>query len=211
MYDVYTFGKRDTDMARIYRNIIVTLSGLALAATLAGCSTTASIENGEDLANSVNGNESIIFGKFRLVRNGSEAQISNGMFATQATLKIDNSGAEHGILGKVGKDGEFAWALEPGEYRVTSIGFDSRGEHMETDSGFTLTVPADRKAVYVGTITLEASVDYGYHATKGAVDDYAVADDCATDCARRLDALGLSEDDMTVSLFKEQYQLARTN
>ena len=198
-------------MQRLFRNITVTIGSVALAMTLAGCSTTASLENGDDLAKSVNGSETVIFGKLRLVRNGANVDLSDGMFATTATLQLDNASRDHSIVGKVGKDGEFAWALYPGEYRVTSIGHDNRGQHVKTDTGLVLTVPAGEDAVYVGTITVEASFEYGMHVPRGEVEQFRINNDCATDCAARLESLGMSGDDMTVSLVTEQYQLARTN
>jgi hypothetical protein len=179
---------------------------------LAGCSTTAgTIDSGDKLAKAANGSDSVVFGKFTLVRNGEEAKLNDGMFATTASLHVIREDGQGKIVGRVGKDGEFAWALAPGDYRITTIDFDNRGEREETASSLAFTVPADGKPVYIGTIRLEASFDNGYYGTNGAVDDFFVKNDCATDCARRLEALGLSATSMHVDVVQQQVQLARTN
>ena len=197
-------------MARPNRNMIVTIAGILAAALLAGCGTTASIESREDFANHAS-TGTVIFGKFRLIRNGTEANVGNSLFGTTVLIQVDNDRPEHSIVGKVGDDGEFAWALEPGNYVISSIAFDNRGERQETDAHLAFTVSGDHKAVYIGTITLEASLDSGYYGTNGSVDDFQISNDCGSECQARLQALGLSTNDMTVSLMQEQYQLARTN
>ena len=116
------------------------------------------------------------------------------------------------VIGRVGKDGEFAWALKPGDYRIAAIDFDNRGEREETAANFAFSVPADGKPVYIGTIQLEASFDSGWYGTNGAVDDVFVKNECATHCARRLEALGLSTTSMHVDVVEAaDYQLARTD
>ena len=112
-------------------------------------------------------------------------------------------------IGRVGQDGEFAWALEPGNYEVVTIGFDNRGEHKQADANFTFAVSDAHDAVYVGTVSLETSFQSGYYGFNGTVDDYTVSNDCAADCSARLDRLGLSADSMDVALLQEQYHLAR--
>ncbi len=196
-------------MAHSNRNILLAGAGLLAAAMLAGCGTTASIETREDLASVDSG--SVVFGKFRLVRNGEEANVGNGMFGTSALIHVENQSVEHSIVGKVGDNGEFAWALEPGKYAIKSIAFDNRGERQETDAHFTFTVEPGQKAVYIGTILLEASFENGYYGMNGSVDDFSISNDCSTDCQARLTALGLSMDDMAVEVMQEPYQLARTN
>ena len=183
---------------------------VVMALGLSACSTMTSIESGEQLAEAAAG-EPLVFGKFRLVRNGNEADLGTGLFANRATLRMVNGKDDREILGQVGNDGEFAWTLAPGRYRLTAIDFDSRGERETADTSFTFVVPADHKAVYIGSITLEATFESGYYGLNGMVDDYVVTNDCAADCAGRLDRLGLSMDDMTVALLTEQYHLARTD
>lgn len=198
-------------MTRLTRKLIVVAGALA-ATALAGCSTTAgTIDNGDKLAKVANGSDSVVFGKFTLVRNGEEAKLNDGMFATTASLHVTGDDGKSKVIGRVGKDGEFAWALAPGNYRITGIDFDNRGEREETASNLAFTVPADGKPVYIGTIRLEATFDNGYYGTNGAVDDFFVKNDCATDCARRLEALGLSATSMHVDVVQTQVQLARTD
>ena len=186
---------------------------LSLIAALAitGCSTTETIDSSDRLADVIDGGEKVVFGKFRLIRNGEEADIGDGIFGTTAEIHFVNGDGERGIVGKVGKHGEFAWALEPGSYRVTTIGFDNRGEREEADAKLAFTVPADRSAVYVGTITLEASFDSGYYGTNGSVDNFFISNDCATDCGKRLEALGLAMESLTVSVVDSGTQVARVD
>lgn len=198
-------------MTRLTKKRILVAGALASLA-LAGCSTTAgTIDNGKKLAKVANGSDSVVFGKFTLVRNGEQAKLNDGMFATTASLQVVGDDGQGTVIGRVGKDGEFAWALAPGNYRVAAIGFDNRGEREETAADLAFTVPADGKPVYIGTIRLEASFDSGYYGTNGAVDDVFVKNECATDCALRLEALGLSTTSMHVDVVEAQYQLARTD
>ena len=118
------------------RNLIVTSVLIVTAGGLAGCATaTSSIESGNDIAAAATGNP-VVFGKFRLIRNGNEARIGNDLLSTTATLTLKQAGSAEEFVGAVGADGEFAWALEPGFYRVASIGFDNRGERVALEKPF---------------------------------------------------------------------------
>lgn len=192
------------------RHRIALCTTVLTALGLSACSTMTSIESGEQLADAAPG-ETLVFGKFRLVRNGNEADLGTGPFANRAMLHMVNGKDDRDIVGQVGDDGEFAWTLAPGRYQLTAIDFDSRGERETTETNFTFAVPADHEAVYIGSITLETTFESGYYGLNGTVDDYRVTNDCATDCANRLDRLGLSMDDMTVELLTEQYHFARTD
>ena len=142
------------------RNLIVTSVLIVTAGGLAGCATaTSSIESGNDIAAAATGNP-VVFGKFRLIRNGNEARIGNDLLSTTATLTLKQAGSAEEFVGAVGADGEFAWALEPGFYRVASIGFDNRGERVEPITNFTFKVNGDHEAVYIGTVTLEAAPEH---------------------------------------------------
>ena len=182
-------------------------------ALLAGCATsTGTIDSSKAASNAVDDSESIVFGKFTLYRNGKAAKLDDGLFAgTTAFLHVNDDNGARQIVGQVGEDGEFAWALEPGNYQVSALDFYHRGERQEIEAGLDFKVPADGKPVYVGTITLEASIDMGYYRPKGAVDGFYVRNDCEDDCARRLDALGLSADTPHVVIPHSVYQLARTD
>ncbi|MEM8814631.1 MAG: hypothetical protein AAGE85_02330 [Pseudomonadota bacterium] len=198
-------------MHRPFKKFIAPLVGIVAAIGMSGCSTTASIESSEQLAKRADSGETVVFGKFRLIRNGDEAKLGSGLFASGANLHLVNLAGGGELIAKVGRDGEFAWALEPGNYEVTAIGFDNRGEHQQADTSFTLAVSAEHAAVYIGTVSLEASFESGYYGFNGTVDDYTVSNDCAADCAARLDRLGLSRDAMAVALLQEQYHVARSN
>ena len=198
-------------MTRLTKKFMFVAAALA-ATALAGCSTTTgTIDNGDKLARVAKTSDGVVFGKFTLVRNGEEAKLNAGLFATTASLHVAGEDGQGKMIGRVGKDGEFAWALAPGDYRITAVDFDNRGERQETAANLTFTVPADGRPVYIGTIHLEASFDSGYYGTNGAVDDFFVKDDCKTDCARRLEALGLSATSMHVDVVEAQVQLARTD
>ncbi len=191
------------------RTLKITALVLAIGA-LAGCSTTASINSGEELAKATTNGEKVAFGQFKLVRNGEMANLGTGIFDSSVRLHVENGG-EHDFVGRVGDNGEFNFAIEPGMYRITGVEFDNRGEAVVTDVNFVFTVSPKHEATYIGTITLDASVDFGYHGTQGAINDYTVTNDCATDCAGRLETLGLAADSMTVALVNESFQLAQTN
>lgn len=198
-------------MKGIIRNLIVTTTFIVAAGGLAGCATAnQSIESGNDLAAASHG-DPVVFGKFRLIRNGNEARIGNDLLSTTATLTLKQAGSREEFVGAVGANGEFAWALEPGFYRVASIGFDNRGERVEPITNFTFTVNGDHEAVYVGTVTLEATFDSGYYGLNGVVDGYSVSNDCATDCTRRLEQLGLPADDFATALMYQPSPVASTN
>ena len=201
-------------MTRSIRNLNVTkIICLIAVAGLAGCASTAKhIGSGETLEKAASvTTDTIVFGKFRLVRNGEEIRLGEGIFANSATLQLQKSGSDGKIVGEVGRDGEFAWALEPGSYRMSSIGFSFRGEKVESETSFGFTVSADHRASYVGTITLEATFDSGYHGTTGTVDRITVKNDCETECENRLAELGLPVGAATASLFHWEGRIASAN
>jgi hypothetical protein len=206
-------GRRKKIMSFITRKHLVTLSSIVAVFALSACGMTArTVDTGAELAKeTVAATDAVVFGKFRLLRNGNEANLGDGIFANSATLHLYDQGERREIAGKVGKGGEFAWVLAPGQYRISSIGFDNRGERAQTDTEFSFTVAAGKDAVYVGTITLETTFDSGYFGLNGVVDRYTISDDCANDCADRLARLGLASDAATISLLQQEGQLARTN
>jgi hypothetical protein len=192
------------------RKIFATAAICCLAlAGIAGCANTAqNIDSTADLAKATAASDAVVIGKFRLVRNGQEAKLGTGVFANSATLHLYQSDGNEKYVGKVGQDGEFAWVLKPGSYRVSNIGFYNRGERVEPVTDFTFTVPAGQEAIYVGTITLETTFDSGYHGVNGTVDSYTVANEFETDCENRLEKLGLSADSVTVALMQDNSHYA---
>ena len=201
-------------MREMIRNLAVVSAGCLFAvAGLSGCATASkSIESGEELARaSETGADTVVFGKLRLISNGKEVELGEGIFAKSATLQLRQPGAGQEIQGKVGREGEFAWVLEPGYYSVSSIGLKYHGETVEPQTNFRFSVSADHKASYVGTITLEASFDPGYFGLRAMVDRYTVKNECAANCERRLAQLGLSGEAATVSLAHWEERMADRN
>ncbi len=185
---------------------------LVLGAAIAGVSGCAMTANGNPSSEAVaNASNAVVFGKFRLVRNGHEMQFGDSIFANTATLTVYDARDGREINGKVGRDGQFAWALKPGTYHVSSVGFKYHGERVEPPTGFTFTVSPDHKATYVGTMMLEASFSAGQYGTNGTIDKYTVSNDCATDCASQLARLGLDADSTTTALFRWNNQIAQIN
>jgi len=196
-------------MDKIRRFIAVATSGCLLAG-LSGCATTAgNIESAAELAGGAGEPAvTVVFGRFELLRNGHEVAFGDGIFASSATLNLAEAGSVRPIVGQIGRDGEFAWALEPGTYRVTSIGFRYQGQKIQPPTGFTFTVPEGYRASYVGTITLEASFDRGLLGTRAQVERYSISDDCAAECDDRLSRLGLDGDQSTRALFSWERSVA---
>ena len=183
------------------RNFAVTiLAGLLIA----GCGTTRT-----QMAGANDG--TIVFGKFRLLRNGEEVSFGDGIFANSAMLNLYEAGSERQIVASVGRDGEFSWNLAPGEYRLSSIAFMFHGERFEPQTNFVFSVSSQHAASYVGTVTLESTFQSGYLGLNGAVDRITIVDDCHSDCASRLARLGLEGETAATSLPRWQRQVASTN
>jgi hypothetical protein len=200
-------------MNGLTRNVLVTISFCFLAvAGFSGCANTAkTIDSGAELASAASApSDAVVFGKFRLVRNGYEAKLGTSIMANNATLHLYQPDGHEKVIGKVGRDGEFAWVLEPGTYHVTSIGFYNKGDKVEPATDFTFRVPADHEAIYVGTVTLETTFESGFLGVNGTVDRYTVANDCDQDCAPRLETLGLPADSAAIALMQDNSKFAQT-
>lgn len=192
------------------RRLVSLAAGGCLFAALSGCATTAgNIDSAAELAREARDPAAtVVFGRFELLRNGHEVAFGDGIFASSATLNLAEAGSAQPIVGRIGRDGEFAWALEPGTYRVTSIGFRYQGQKIRPPTGFTFTVPDGYRASYVGTITLEASFDRGLLGTRVQVDRYTISDECAAECDGRLNRLGLEANQSTRTLFSWERSVA---
>ena len=197
-------------MTNVIQTLTKTTAYLTVMAVFAGCAATVeSVDNSAQLGQGSDfTTEKVVFGKFRLVQNGEEVTLGKSIFANSATLRLVKDGAGREIVGKVGNDGEFAWALQPGEYQLSSIAFKHRGETIEPDTSFVFTVSADHDASYVGTITLQATSDSGYHGTNVMVERFTVSNDCEAECGKVLGALGMTEDAATTSLLHWETQVA---
>lgn len=199
-------------MTKIIRTLAQTVTYVAVAAVFSGCAVTVqSIDHADQLAQAADVTaEKVVFGKFRLVRNGEEVEFGDSVFANSAKLHMYQDGTDQEIVGKVGRDGEFAWALEPGDYTLSSIAFKHRGETIEPATNFAFTVSADHDASYVGTITLEATFNSGYYGTSGVIERFYIKDDCAADCDKMLGELGMATTATASSLLHWETQVAST-
>jgi len=155
--------------------------------------------------------EAVVFGKFRLLKNGEETNLGEGFFSNVASLRLYRADDQEEFTVRVGEDGEFASALTPGEYYVMYISFKYRGETVRPETNFKFDVVDNTQPVYVGTITLDAKFKNGYHGSKGSFERYLISNDCASVCGRRLAELGLENAVAVTSLPQWQQQVAYSN
>ncbi|MEM7500853.1 MAG: hypothetical protein AAF417_02365 [Pseudomonadota bacterium] len=151
--------------------------------------------------------DALVIGKLRIVKNGAEVTLNRGVFGNQASLRLVQLDTQERLDRKVGRDGEIAWDVEPGQYRLEGIDFMVRGERVRAQSNFVLTVTADTAATYVGTVTLEATFDGGHSGLAGSIDRYSVTDECSQDCSVILSRVGLADESLTVALMRPNLQL----
>lgn len=181
--------------------------------SLVGFSSSAYASGNEEVANNLSANatgseSSVVFGKFRLMKNGEEIELGDGLFGNSAVLRLYRATDQEELTGRVGKDGEFSMELAPGDYYLMSIAFKHRGETIEPETNFMFNVSSDFSANYVGTITLETSFGSGYNGMKGSIDRIMIGNDCATDCDRRMEQLGLANNALATSLPHWETQVA---
>ena len=181
-------------MTQITRKFSLKL--LVCFSAFAGLTASALATGSENLAeNSAQGSPAhsrvVVFGTFRLLKNGYEAKLGDGIFSSPAALSLYRPADQEEMTVKVGKKGIFSRKLAPGEYYVASIAFKHHGETVEPDTNFVFTVPSDSAASYMGTITLETTFSSGYHGVDGEIERFVVTDDCHTDCASLLSELGM--------------------
>lgn len=182
-----------------------TVSYLVFLSVLASFSSTAVAS---DDVNMNPDDQVVVFGKFRLLKNGYETELGGGIFGNVAALRLYRVDDQEEIRIKVGKGGEFSQRLAPGDYYVMNVSFKYRGETIRPDTNFMFNVSGDSSVNYLGTLTLEATIGSDYNGTKGTFDRFLVADECASVCERRLAELGLNNADITKSLPAWQTQVA---
>ena len=181
-------------MKGILRNLAVTVFAcILLPALLVGCSTTPG-----QLTSSGNG-DTLVFGKFKLVKNGKDVALGDGLFANHATLRFERLGAGEEFVGKVGRDGEIAWYLGPGEYHVSAVSFGNQGERVDSGVSLNFHVAPQAEAVYVGTVVVQTRFHTGYYGTDAVVGT-VVRNECARDCAALLARHGLPAADVDKSI-----------
>ena len=103
--------------------------------------------------------------------------------------------------------------LTPGEYSVSNVSIGNRGnrnprERLEMPTIVSFTVSANKEAVYIGTIALEATLESGDYGVNDTFDRYTVSNDCGAVCVERMAALGLAAGDVTVSLLRQEGRMA---
>ena len=174
-----------------------TLSYIVFLSALAGFSSTA-VAADDVISSSDDG--VVVFGKFRLLKNGYETKFGDGIFGNFAALRLYRVDDQEEFTIKVGKGGEFSRRLAPGDYYIMNVSFKYRGETIRPDTNFMFNVSGDSSADYLGTLTLEATFSSDYNGTKGSFDRFLVANECASVCERRLAELGLENADVTTSL-----------
>lgn len=183
-----------------------TLAGLAMLATLAGCSTMNAGSTAADAAPL-----KVAFGEFRLVTNGVEASLGHGLLTGDAGFHIVSEDTGDTFVGKVRKQGQFDMRLQPGAYRVSTVFFKHQGETIEADTNFRFEVAADADSTYVGSIGLEATLESSNYGVVGTADRFTVANECAEDCAPHMATLGLTQGETSVSLFQWESRIASTD
>ena len=139
-----------------------------------------------------NDNRVLVFGKFRLVKNEDETRFGPGFFGNTAALTLLRTDDQEEMTIRVGKDGQFARKLSPGNYLLVGIEFKHQGERIETETNYMIRVSKNAEANYLGTITLEAEFQRGYAGVSGKIDRFTVADRCSSECPSLLADLGLS-------------------
>lgn len=133
----------------------------------------------------------LVFGKFRLLKNGNKTKLSDGFSGNSAWIRLYQADTREELSIKVGEDGEFSRELAPGEYYVMSIAFRHHGQTVEPETNFMFDVSGAHEANYIGTITLEAKFTSGYYGMQGEFERFIISNDCAADCEDRLADLGL--------------------
>ncbi len=187
---------------------ILVMTGIAVS----GCATSArSIGSDDELTRAgMTPQESLVFGKLTMQRNGDSVRIGDSLFGNSVTLHLLRDGSDKPITGAVGRGGEFAWALEPGDYTIARVSFLNRGERFEPEADFRFTVEPDSDTVYIGTIVLDSTFEYGYYGLSGTNYSYRIANHCEADCAGRLSRLGLEASEPVVALLTPQSQVVGT-
>ncbi len=173
-------------------------AAFAVAVFAAGCSTTGPMQDAEHVA----------FGSFTLISNGHEQSLGDRMIDRHAVLEVRNMMNQQLYSSRVGEEGRFALALPAGEYVLETIAFDYHGETIEAPANFRFSLAEQYSSVYIGAVTLEASLESGIYGVVGTADRYTVNDNCSTGCSDELSALGLQASSSGISLMSWDHQMA---
>ena len=178
-----------------WTRILSWTAGVIAALALVGCATPVEHVAAADAA------EATVFGKLRLVRNDEHVDLQGGAFGNTASFHIVNDALGKEFVGKVGPDGDFAWALDAGSYSLTAIDFHNQGRRISAPARLRFTVSDNASAVYIGTITLYTRFFTGYHGVDGRM-SHSIRNECFRDCADRIESLGVDEAELTVALLQ---------
>jgi hypothetical protein len=123
------------------------------------CATPGGAPTGQDHGQSQKSesNQSTVFGKFDLLKDGKQVQVSGmawlGVDAFSALVLPD--GASRALALNTDKQGWFAWRLKPGTYSLRAFSFSSGRERQTGQVMARFTVAENDIAVYIGHITVE--------------------------------------------------------
>lgn len=194
-----------------------TLTGLVavlFTLFLSGCATTTPGLDRVKGMNAQQGN-AVVIGKVRLIKNGKEVNLANNLFAGAPRLHLTDGRSGRSLRAKVGSNGEFAWPVDAEFYNVSAIEFVVNGRRYDHSlqrvlfpTYLTLTASEDRQATYVGTITLEIDIDFGYQGMSARAMGMNVTNECDSVCDRQLAGLGLGRDDLAIQLLRPDLSLA---
>lgn len=180
------------------KTAVKTAAALAIAVLAAGCSTTG-VSGGA---------ERVAFGSLTLISNGHEHALGDRLVDRHAVIEVRSKRDQRLYSGRVGQQGRFALSLPAGEYVLETIGFEHHDEMIEAPANFRFTVSNEYRSVYIGAVTLEATLDTGIYGVVGTADRYTVSNECSSDCDEELDAFGLQAATAGISLMSWDHQMA---
>ena len=131
---------------------------LALVGLIAGCVTTEPniIETGAWEQAQLSESTSIVFGRVLWLENGTQKMTDSSAFYVEPRLLRLEDKSRH--LGRISENGEFAWALAPGNYVVDRIIYRDTWSGMYyfvPKVGFR--IPEKGKTYYIGTLRADFS------------------------------------------------------
>ena len=188
------------------RTVALVLSLVAMIG-LPACGTVPSVESQQELAVASEDSDNVlVFGKVRWVQNGQEIKVGKNLFGNIIEFQVYPAATRRRQIARVGENGQFSWALPPGEHHVPAINLSSGASSFVVPVFIHLIVPEDCEASYAGTLTLETTLKQGWLGADSTLDRMSVADDCDEMCASMLEKLGLPASAARVSLLQPDLQ-----
>lgn len=195
-------------MSHLLRNRYITgFTAVVFSILLSGCAATGA---GLDPVKGLDEKQSdaIVIGKIRLIKNGDEVALGDGMFSTAPRVHMVDVRNDRSVRAKVGDNGEFAWPLQAEYYNVTGIEFLVNGQQILFPTYLTFAPSSTKDATYVGTITLDMDVDSGFYGVTAKAASMNISDECNSMCDRHLANLGLDRNDLDIGLVRPDVSLA---